>query len=454
MKTRPDLPKRRAVSGIIAALFLFAMIFTTGAGYFLFVTNQNKNFVTALNGVQSSYRQKTMEDAVVTPPSSQGSTVRVVVRNAGASVLNITSIVLDDASGSFIQYYGKYNPSVSGGGPVPTCTQSNPSPPCNTSPNLPIYVAPGSSSPIIDTLYQGANGVEYTVQVLTSDGNVFTGGYPFPVGQNVLLSQLSQGVGSFVIIASSMRFYYATGQPTGDGFEVGGFYSNVIPGNTKILFTVQMQNVDPFGRAITLNQRSLLTAGGVPASGQLWYLVQTIQQNTNCGQCPYVDGTAYTHPVTVPYEGSDTLYFGANSPGGTCSTGSPGNGCVNSESSNSPLGTFLLLYGSYDNGSPFAQTVPFAATLVSGATDACYSGCSSGQPEGNQGASVTLSLTGFTSPPQAYWVNPDSSTQVVTTTTSTSQVKFTIPSTAQHSTYYAVAIDDGVEAVSIEVLVN
>ncbi len=442
--------KRKAVSSIIGAVFLFAMLFTTGAGYFLFVTNQDKVYVTALNGAQVSYRQKASEAAIVNPANSAGTTVRIIVRNTGGAVLNITAVILEDASGNFIQYYGKYNPAVAGSSPVLTCTTNQHSQPCNTSPNLPLYISPGSSSPTIDTLYPASNGVEYTVLVLTSNGNVFTGGYPFPVGQNVLLSQLSQGVGSFVLIASSLRFFYATSQATGDGYEVGGFYSNVIPGNTKIVYTVQIQNVDPFGRSITLNQRSLLTAGGVPSSGQLWYMVQGIAQNSG----PYISASAYTTQVTVPYEGTTTFYFGANSAGGTCSTGAPGNGCVNTGSSSSPLGTFFLLYGTYGDGSPFAQTIPFSATFVSSASVSCSSGCSSGLPTGNQGSTITLSLTGFSSAPQAYWVNSDGSTQVVTSSTSTSQVTFTIPSSAQHSTYYAVAIDDGLEAFSVEVHVN
>lgn len=431
------------MAAIVGAVLLFAMVFTIGESYFLFVMNQNGNYATALNGVQSSFRAKNLETALVFPANSAGTTVRIQVRNTGPLVVNVTAIVIETASGEYIEYYA--------GRPVNGHSVSN------TSPVLPVYVTPGTTSPTIDTGYTATNGVEYTVQVITANGNIFTGGYPFPVGQNVLLAQLSQGVGSFVLIAGSLRYYFGTSAGTatsgctssaetqGDGYEVGGYYADVIPYKTCITYSIQMQNVDPFGRSITLNQKSvfwLQTSGTSSFQSNSWFVSGSVVNNAG----PYVTITSYSSPVSVPYEGTVTFYFGSSTSGGSTMTETPSSSSVD----NLPMASFYLLFGTYSDGSPFAQTIPFTATYL---TNAVVS--TAGPFSANQGATVTLSLANFNTAPKAYWVNTDGTTQIVTAgTPTTSQIQFTVPSNTAHGSYYAVIINDGVEAFDIEVKVN
>ncbi|MDA4123927.1 MAG: hypothetical protein OK438_00560 [Thaumarchaeota archaeon] len=177
--------KRKGVAGIFVALILFAVIFTAGANYFLFV-NQATLGTNQANVIrQDALLQERQENLALNVVLWGASTLVLSAVNTGGSPTSISSIYLVDGTGKTI------NP-----GPVGTNISAS---------YWPLSLNVGASTNRNSACIAGMSGCNialtgysYTsgtvlVKVLTGRGNVFSARFP---------PQISGGVGSDAIVVT------------------------------------------------------------------------------------------------------------------------------------------------------------------------------------------------------------------------------------------------------------
>jgi len=148
---------RPAISGIVAALILFVMLFTVGTGYFLWVSDNNQVYSQALVDRNNSNQAQQSESLSLTP-SVPGGDIWVSARNTGGVPIVIASIMVTDLSGTLQS---------------PICTATI-SAACGQGIN------PGAPTPAIDTRAPFSPGTSVIVKVLTQRGSVFSAVYLSP----------------------------------------------------------------------------------------------------------------------------------------------------------------------------------------------------------------------------------------------------------------------------------
>ena len=150
--------KRAGISGIIAALILFVMLFTIGTGYFLWINNNNSILSQAQANRVQSVQQQQLEDLVVTPAfcGSCGNHLTFSAKNTGSTAVDMIADFVDTAGS-------------------PVCTHSN-----SVNNGNGEVLNPGANSTSIDTLCTYTSGTTVTIKVLTQRGNVFSATYSGP----------------------------------------------------------------------------------------------------------------------------------------------------------------------------------------------------------------------------------------------------------------------------------
>ncbi len=142
--------KRRAVSGVLAALLLFSMIFSVGSGYYLFVSSAQSQYNQALTNKGTGLQSKSVESLKITPASGPSAHLVFTATNVGGTAANITDVFVLDPGGVTHTYGLGFGP--------------------NTTPALPGGVTPQKTSASYDTGITIVPGT-YTIKVITHRGN-------------------------------------------------------------------------------------------------------------------------------------------------------------------------------------------------------------------------------------------------------------------------------------------
>ncbi len=328
--------RKKGVSGIIAATFLFAMIFTTGFAYFMFVQyNYQLQHQAAIERNQMDFEQS-LEQFEVTGVITADNKIGVKVNNTGPIPIEVVSIFVMDDTGKFYRVKDSFSMTVNS----------------------------GEVSGVIDTTEPYVDGTQYVIKVVTKRGNTEVGFYP-PITPsyitvNALYATLAKGIGSIHIEFASLRWlwaerpYYLPSQwgwaPDGvdqSGYLAGGYNGHATVYNEKIIFMVNVTNYDPNGRDIYLNGNSELRYLSITGGGSSFKL----------DKFPLAKGYSLTNhtviklglqTVELPFNKTVTIYFGDTD---------------TSIASNDVLGPFLSLFGKYSDGKPYAQTLPFEGTV-------------------------------------------------------------------------------------------
>ncbi len=328
--------RKKGVAGIIAATFLFAMIFTTGFAYFMFVQyNYQLQHQAAIERNQMDFEQS-LEQFVV-DGSVLNDKLYARVNNTGPVAITIVQVFFLNAdTGEFI-----------GQGEIPKVT-----------------INPGATVTI------ESYGIPYSsgnrlIKVVTERGNSEVGLYPplTPnyITVNALYATLAKGIGSIHIEFASLRWIWAE-RPSylpsqwgwaPDGVDQSGYLAKGYNGHAtvygkKIIFTVNVTNYDPSGREIYLNGNSELRYLTITGGGSSFKL----------DRFPLAKGYSLTNhtvillktweTIRLPFNETVTIYFG---------------GTDTSIASNDVLGPFLSLFGKYSDGKPYAQTLAFEGTV-------------------------------------------------------------------------------------------
>ena len=281
--------KRRAVSGVLAALLLFSMIFSVGSGYYLFVSSAQSQYSQALTNKGTDLRSKSVESLRITPTSSGASNHLVfTATNVGGTAANITDVFVLDPSGVTHTYGLGFGGS-------------------NTTPALPGGVTPQKTSASYDTGITIVPGT-YTIKVITHRGNAYTATYP-PVP-----TSFASSTGSLTVDLSSFRWVQLTGTSsiTQENYVANcnaalcgvGFSSSVTSGDT-LVYALGWANhnapatpTDTRGNTYTLGAANTVSA----SSGNPPTLVQS-KYTSNCASS--LCGLGFTSNVAT----GNTLAF-------------------------------------------------------------------------------------------------------------------------------------------------
>src|SRR5437870_12555414 len=194
------------------------MIFSVGAGYFMFVINGESQYSQALANRTQGLQSKLAESLTITPASGASNHLVFTATNIGGAAANITDVFVVEPSGVTHTYGLGFGGS-------------------NTTPALPGGVTPQKTSTSYDTGITIVPGT-HPLKVLTHSGNAYTATYP-PVP-----TSFASSTGSLTVDLSSFRWVQLTGTSsiTQENYVANcnaalcgvGFSSSVTSGDTLV----------------------------------------------------------------------------------------------------------------------------------------------------------------------------------------------------------------------------
>ncbi len=336
----------KAIAGVIAAVILFAMIFSIGAAYLLFVNSTNLLYGKALVGRSTAF-QSVLYEQLLVATLLMNNHVAFYVNNTGGVNANITDIYVLGPSGSVLRCDGRGLQS-----------------PCaNSTPALPIIVNVGKGSPTIDTGYTYGSGT-YTVELVTERGGTFSATYP--LSSTVLAAQAltSGAIGDIYLTFQTYKYYSVSLCAPNYCLSVQGkaFSVPASATNSYVAFGVRVTDLNPQRANITLDKYTLMIqflpptpgTGGGTARGYTWYIVSNSSNTINSNYSPIT--LQYGQPQTIIFassaSGSFTPYAPAISSGTIVLINLVSHGCEGLRLSS--CGTPTYNYG---------QTMPYVTTL-------------------------------------------------------------------------------------------
>ena len=161
---------RRAVAGIVATVIMFAILFTVGTSYFIFVNSENQSYVQSLVKATSKEQGSLTESLTVNTVLEADGEVGFTATDTSGVTVNMTAVLVISSTGALLTCAGVGFPAGAG------CT--------NTTPTLWITIDSGATSASIDTGSVYSPGSTVTVKVLTARGNSYSQTYPEAASQS------------------------------------------------------------------------------------------------------------------------------------------------------------------------------------------------------------------------------------------------------------------------------
>jgi archaellum component FlaF (FlaF/FlaG flagellin family) len=327
---------RRGVSGLIASIFLFAMLFTTGAAYILFVTDSQFQLQEAAEAALERNIQRTSESVRVTTLELGDGDLGVSLTNTGGEPVQLKQIFVVDSNDQMVSNI-----------------QSAPLP-------ITLNVRTATASPIDTnvTIQQDSN---YTVSVVSDRGSLFSGAYPEPsMTLNwVVQSEVAKAIGSISMDTTTLQYSQDWGTTWNQGWS--------IPPTNNTIWRINVTNMTP--RDIYLSNYSsflfleiVKAGGGGQIQPRTFYIASSDNSTTypNLEDPDFIADGGAKIPGLVP--DSDpftvTIYLKLSDPGEGGGRGL--------EPATQYL-TTLELFGKY--GSPtssdfYGQSLPFVGVLT------------------------------------------------------------------------------------------
>lgn len=98
MRKTKAFSRRRGLSGIIGAVIFFALLFTTGLTYFLFVVQNEQLYTSSLVNRANDIQDRLFESLLVTG-MLKGSNVGFTANNTGGIATTVLRVFVIDSSG-------------------------------------------------------------------------------------------------------------------------------------------------------------------------------------------------------------------------------------------------------------------------------------------------------------------------------------------------------------------
>src|SRR5580658_10025997 len=126
---------RRGIASIVATVILFAILFTVGTSYFIFVNSENASYVQSLLGATNKVQGSINEGLSVTTLLEADGDVGFYVNNTSSTTVNMTAVLVISSTGALLQCDGIGFPAGAG------CS--------NSAPTLWMTIDAGRGSPKI-----------------------------------------------------------------------------------------------------------------------------------------------------------------------------------------------------------------------------------------------------------------------------------------------------------------
>ena len=279
MRKQVSSRTRKALAGVLGGMILFAMIFTTGLGFFIFVSTTNlRQEQAAANTLRLQLDQKQEQFQVV--PILQSGNIAFYMINTGGISINLTMALISS----------------------PGTLQTLQGPP-----SFPITLNPGATSATISSGIAPAPNVQYNIKVLTKRGTVALGIYPSAeVIAQLAIPKIGYSFGSMKIMSCCYALIPAdqnTGKPPKDGKdhvavgnytyrnpllqweEIGAAYwflnePKDVPWNTTIWVTAWFYNLETYDVYIKTGSILIQVGFGGEASGKnkVFYMGGTLAE--------------------------------------------------------------------------------------------------------------------------------------------------------------------------------
>lgn len=297
--------KRRGISGIVATVLLFAMLFSVGTSYFLFVNNNDLLYSQAASNRNSAVQSTLAEDATLsTSLNSLTSVITFTIQNVGSVPVNISSFFVTPSSGSLVFC------KIGSASPCPT---------------LPIIINSGAGSSLISTGVVYSSPQNYTIKAVTQRGSTFVATYP-PTATALAAQALSSGaIGDLYLSFQSYTYYtvYNGGScPTGgvdsgycllQGGKAFSISSALTSSSFNVAFSVSITNYNAQHANIVLDRYTLMSLVPESGKGSLgyidWYIVSNSSTAILSSYTPIV--LKYDTPVTVVFASAIPLTTGS-----------------------------------------------------------------------------------------------------------------------------------------------
>ncbi len=157
---------RRGIAGIVAIVIIFAIMFSVGTSYYIYVNSQNAAYSTSLLAAANKIQGRQTESLTVTTLLEVDGDVGFFANDTSSITVNMTAVLVLSSTGALLKCDGVGFPAGSG------CT--------NSTPTLWETIDAGKGSSTIDTGYVYTPGTTDTLKVLTARGNTYTQTYPEP----------------------------------------------------------------------------------------------------------------------------------------------------------------------------------------------------------------------------------------------------------------------------------
>ena len=201
--------KKKAVSSIIGAILLFAMLITIGSTYFYVIAQDQKTLQNSINQNQNNFQNIQTQEKFGVYGISQSGELAFYVNNTGIGVSITSYWILNQSTGAVLEYCPS-PPKVCSGSDVPVPTDNT---------NLPLNVAQGQSKTFNDTdlvpaIIMPATG-QYVIKLVTKEGTSSIGTYPSQQLTSTSVNSLvAGGFGSLEMAFSTFSWYsYLSGPP-------------------------------------------------------------------------------------------------------------------------------------------------------------------------------------------------------------------------------------------------
>jgi len=218
--------QKKAVSAIIGAILLFAMLITIGSTYFYVIAQDQKTLQNSISQNQNNFQNVQSQEHLSVYGVSQSGELAFYVNNTGIGVSITSYWILNQTAGTVLEYCPS-PPAVCSGTLVLT-PASNPS--------LPFNIGQGQSRTFNDTnlapaIIMPATG-KYVIKVITKEGTTSIGTYPSQqLTATSVNSLVAGGFGSLEMAFASFSWYsYLSGPPSSVNLA-GNTYNNLCSNN-------------------------------------------------------------------------------------------------------------------------------------------------------------------------------------------------------------------------------